>query len=320
MKKVIIILLVIAFILVIAYLGVGKYFYDFAINANSKKEFMESNPNLPSSRTVDSRAVDVSEQLDREFEKLHKPVEVTAVSKDKLQLKLHAYKYKNQEESHKWALLIHGYDNNSRGMIKWARNFYEQGYHVITPDLRGHGKSEGEYIGMGWHDRLDILLWIDKIIEEDPNAEIALFGISMGGAAVIMTSGEDLPSNVKVIVEDCGYTSAADVFTYQLDALFGLPEFPVLQAANTVTKLQAGYDIYEASAIKQVVKCKKPILFIHGDQDTFVPFKMMDELYNAATVEKEKLIVSGAEHGLSEPVDPELYWDTIWGFVNKYIK
>lgn len=47
---------------------------------------------------------------------------------------------------------------------------------------------------------------------------------------------------------------------------------------------------------------------------------MVDALYNAATVENEKLIVSGAGHGLSEPVNSELYWDTVWGFVNKYIK
>jgi hypothetical protein len=46
---------------------------------------------------------------------------------------------------------------------------------------------------------------------------------------------------------------------------------------------------------------------------------MVDEPYNAATVEKEKLIVSGAGHGLSEPVYPELYWDTVWGFGIKYI-
>lgn len=92
-----------------------------------------------------------------------------------------------------------------------------------------------------------------------------------------------------------------------------------MQAANTVTQLQAAYDIYEASAIKQVVKSKTPTLFIHGDQDTFVLFYMMEALYQAASVEKEKLIISGAGHGLSEPVNPELYRDTLWGFVNKYI-
>ena len=59
-----------------------------------------------------------------------------------------------------------------------------------------------------------------------------------------------------------------------------------MNAANMVTKLRAGYDLEEASAVKQVAKSKTPMLFIHGDADTFVPFEMLDEVYNAAKVEK----------------------------------
>ncbi len=40
---------------------------------------------------------------------------------------------------------------------------------------------------MGWHDRKDVLIWIQQILKKDPNAEIALFGVSMGGATVMMT-------------------------------------------------------------------------------------------------------------------------------------
>jgi fermentation-respiration switch protein FrsA (DUF1100 family) len=173
---------------------------------------------------------------------------------------------------------------------------------------------------MGWHDRKDMLLWIDKIIEIDPEAEIILFGVSMGGATVMMTSGEeDLPPNVKVIVEDSGYATVSDVFVYQLNDLFGLPPFPVMNAANTMTKLRAGYDLYEASAVDQVKKSKTPILFIHGDADTFVPYEMLDEVYSAATVDKDKLIIQDAGHGDAEKVDPVTYWNTVWSFVEKYI-
>ena len=41
----------------------------------------------------------------------------------------------------------------------------------------------------------------------------------MGAATVMMTSGEDLPSNVKVIIEDCGYSTVVDEFTYQLKSI-----------------------------------------------------------------------------------------------------
>ena len=65
---------------------------------------------------------------------------------------------------------------------------------------------------------------IQQILKKDPNAEIALFGVSMGGATVMMTSGEDLPSNVKVIIEDCGYSTVMDEFTYQLKRFIPLTE------------------------------------------------------------------------------------------------
>ncbi len=302
-----------------AYFGVGNYFYNFALKADDEKEFMEDNPNLEESIAVMAEVAEAAEVADNRFLTEYDSSVMSIVSNDKLQLNLQARLYENGADNHKWAIVVHGYTSSAEGMTRYIRNFYEQGFHVVAPDLRGHGNSEGEYIGMGWHDRLDMLQWIDEIIELDPDAEIALFGVSMGGATVMMTSGEELPANVKVIVEDCGYSSVSDVFVYQLDDLFGLPEFPVINAANTITNIRAGYDLYEASAVEQVAKSKNPILFIHGDQDTFVPYEMLDDVFEAAAVEKEKLIIKGAGHGEAEKVDPQNYWSTIWEFVGRFI-
>ncbi|KGR74385.1 alpha/beta hydrolase [Ureibacillus sinduriensis] len=318
-KRMTIVLSILAVGLGAAYIGVGNYFYNFALKANDEKEFMEGNPHLEESIAVVAEVAEAAELADSQFELQHEASAMSIISDDELQLNLHADYYANGSDNHKWAIAVHGYTGSADGMTRYIRNFYEQGFHVVAPDLRGHGRSEGEYIGMGWHDRLDLLKWIDEIISLDPDAEIALFGISMGGATVMMTSGEDLPSNVKVIVEDCGYSSVSDVFVYQLDDLFGLPEFPVLNAANTVTKMRAGFDLYEASAVRQVAKSKKPMLFIHGNQDTFVPYEMLDEVYEAANVEKNKLIIEGAGHGEAEKIDPDSYWNAVWSFVGKYI-
>ncbi|MFC0471358.1 alpha/beta hydrolase [Halalkalibacter kiskunsagensis] len=320
MKKTFIILGSIVAILVAVYGLVGNYFYNFALNAEREKEFLTGNPHLAESEAVLASVAEEAKIADELFKKHNEPSRLNIVSSDKLQLNLNGYLYEQESSDHKWAIVAHGYTDSAVNMTRYVRNFHEKGYSVLTPDLRGHGESEGKYIGMGWHDRKDMLLWIDKIIEMDSEAEIVLFGISMGGATVMMTSGEeDLPSNVKVIVEDSGYATVSDVFVYQLDDLFGLPEFPVINAANTMTKLRAGYDLYEASAVDQVAKSQTPILFIHGDADTFVPYEMLDEVYNAATVDKEKLIIEGAGHGDAEKVDPLTYWHSVWGFVDTYI-
>ena len=108
-------------------------------------------------------------------------------------------------------------------------------------------------------------------------------------------------------------------FKKELKTAFNLPSFPLLNAASLITDIKAGYNFKEASAINQVKKLKKPALFIHGDKDTFVPFSMLDEVYNAASCEKEKLVVKGAGHAKSSSVDPDLYWGTIKNFLNKYV-
>ena len=144
---------------------------------------------------------------------------------------------------------------------------------MFLPDLRGSGDSEGDYYGMGWLDRFDIISWIrDTILEEQPDADIILHGVSMGAATVMMTTGEALPPNVRVAVEDCGYTSVWEEFTIQLKKVYGLPQFPIMHIANGMAKRRAGYSFKEASSVEEVKKSKTPTLFIHGDVDTFVPF------------------------------------------------
>src|SRR5699024_1874718 len=129
---------------------------------------------------------------------------------------------------------------------------------------------------------------IDKIIERiGPDAEIVLHGLSMGGATVLMTSGEELPSQVKAIVADSPYTSVNDLFSYQLQRMFYLPSFPIIPTLNLVTKAKADYSLYEASALDQVQKTNIPILYMHGEADTFVPTKLTKDLYEQTKSEAD---------------------------------
>ncbi|WP_297994330.1 alpha/beta hydrolase [uncultured Clostridium sp.] len=291
---------------------VGNYFYNLALNPNTSKDIVFGTPEeaeATSGQVLDS---DVTWLLnDSNY------TDEYITSSDKL--KLHSYKVTNQNNSNKWVIAVHGYTSEGINMSTYAKHYYDNGYNVLIPDLRAHGLSEGNYIGMGWDDRLDIISWINYILNENPNAEIILHGVSMGAATVLMTSGEEIPSNVKAIVADCGYTSVWDEFAYQLDDLFSLPEFPILNVSSIVAKIRAGYFLGEASSLKQVKNSKTPILYIHGDKDDFVPYYMMEELYNATSSEKEMLTIEGAEHAKASEVDPETYWNTVNNFINKYM-
>ena len=304
---------IIAVIIVISLSLIGNYFYNLALNPTTPKDIVFGTPEEAEETSGQVLDSDISWLLNNS-----NYTDEYITSSDNL--KLHSYQIKNETSSDKWVITVHGYTSEGINMSSYAKKYYDNGYNVLIPDLRAHGLSEGDYIGMGWDDRLDIISWINYILNEDPNAEIILHGVSMGAATVLMTSGEEIPSNVKAIVADCGYTSVWDEFAYQLDDLFSLPEFPILNVSSIVSKIRAGYFLGEASSIDQVKKSKTPILYIHGDQDDFVPYYMMEELYNATSSEKEMLTIKGAEHAKASEVDPETYWTSVNNFINKYIK
>ena len=289
----------------------ANYFYNLALNPTTPKEAIFGTASGENS-DPDKEAAQKWLEEESGYTDIYK------MSYD--QLKLHAYQIKSPKPSDVWIIQVHGYMGSGKDMARCARVYHEEGYNLLIPDLRGQGESEGDYIGMGWVDRLDMLGWIDYLIEQDKDAQIVLYGVSMGGATVMMTAGEELPSNVKAIIEDCGYTSAWEEFAYLLETLFEIPNYPILPAASLVTKLRAGYGLLEASSIKQVAKSKTPILFIHGEEDTFVPFFMLDEVYNAANCEKQKLAVPGAAHAACAEIEPELYKQTVEAFLARYIK
>lgn len=306
-KKIVITLLI---VFLIGSIGVsslvGVFFYNLALNANYSKDIVYADHN-------DDKLRDNEKWLEKESNYTENYIE----SSDGL--RLHAYIVNQNESSNKWAIIVHGYGGSGKLMSAKAKYFYEMGYNVLIPDLRGHGKSEGEYIGMGWKDRLDIINWINFIIKANQNAEIVLHGTSMGAATVLMSSGEDLPSNVKAIIADCAYTSIWDAFNYELETYLNLPSSYILNVTNIVTQLKAGYSLREGSTLDAVKKSTVPILYIHGDSDKFVPYSMMNELYNATNSPKEKLTVEGAEHANSDLVAPFLYWLTIEDFVEQYV-
>ena len=298
-------------VILISAIGVGTFignlFYDIILNPKISKNIVYAD-NSNTQPTEDSKWLINESNYNDEY--------INSFDN----LKLHAYIVENKVKTNKWAIVVHGYAGNGELMSDRAKYFYEMGYNVLIPDLRGHGQSEGDYIGMGWDDRLDIISWVNYIIEENPKSEIALYGTSMGAATVLMTSGENLPSNVKAIISDCAYTSVLDEFKYELKTFLNLSYVPLINITDLITMIRAGYSFKEASAINQVKKAKVPILFIHGDRDKFVPYYMMNELYEATNSPKEKLTVEGAEHANSDLVNPYLYWLTVKDFLDLYIQ
>lgn len=233
--------------------------------------------------------------------------------------RLHAEVFTQKEPVSRWALICHGWTNWPEGMALYEKKYYELGFNVLVPYLDGHEKSERDRAGMGWSDRLNVVDWINHLVTLDPGCEIILHGVSMGAATVMMTTGEDLPDNVKCAVEDCGYTTVWDIGVEMLRYMIGLPVHPIIESARAVIKLRADYDIKTASSLTQLQKSKTPTLFLHGTQDDFVPYWMRDVCYDNCAAEKERVSIPDAAHANSATTHPELYWDSVISFISRYI-
>ena len=171
-------------------------------------------------------------------------------------------------DSDRWVILVHGYTANPHSMAKYGKYYHEKQFNMIYPCMRGHKNGCDHKISMGWLDRYDIIGWIYFILQRCPDAQIVLHGESMGAATVMMTVGEQLPSNVVCAVEDCGYTSVWDEFEYQIGELFHLPKYPFLPAGQFMTKFHGGIDFKEASE-------KSEIYLIFGKESTGIPGEIL---------------------------------------------
>ena len=219
----------------------------------------------------------------------------------------------NPSEAKGTAIVVHGYTDNHFVFLYLVRMYRDVlNYNVLFPDLQYHGYSEGDEIQMGWKDRLDLVKWVEVAHDLFQDDFMVLHGVSMGAATVMMTSGESLPDYVKCFVEDCGYSSVQGQFS-NISPL--LPK-ALITSASIVTRHEYGWSFKEADCRPALGRCEKPMLFIHGDADNFVPLAHMWESYNAKKKGyKEFWVAHGAVHANSFAKYPEEYTHKVSNFL-----
>lgn len=251
---------------------------------------------------------------------LSQPLEhITVRSRDGLTL--HGDFLPPPSPSDRIALCLHGYTGcGLSDCCSIAAFLHRQGYGCILVDHRAHGKSDGKYIGFGILDRYDCLEWLKYINERFGGGRILIYGISMGAATALMTAGfGNIPKNVGAIIADCGYTSPYEVFAHVLKKDYHLPEFPIMQITDKISRRAAGYGFGDYSSNDAVKVTDIPIMFIHGKNDNFVPTQMSIKNYNDCASPKELLLVDNAGHGASYYENTALYESRVKDFLGKYM-
>ena len=93
-----------------------------------------------------------------------------------------------------------------------------------------------------------------------------------------------------------------------------------MYTTSALSKLKYDWSFGEASPLEQVKKCRKPMLFIHGGNDDYVPTRMVYPLYEAKPAPKELIVFRNTAHAESYKDYPLEYERIIKRFVSRYFK
>lgn len=212
-------------------------------------------------------------------------------------------------------IMFHGYRGSAeRDLSGGVQRCFLLGRSVLLVDQRCSRRSGGEIITFGINEHRDCLAWAQFAAQHfGPDQKIILTGISMGAATVMMTADKDLPPNVIGILADCGYSSPKAIICKVIRDMKLPPDlgYPFVKLG---AKVFGHFDLEADSPEEALKHARVPVIFYHGEADDFVPCDMSRRNYEVCTSRKALITVPGAGHGLSYPVQPERYLETLKEF------
>ena len=233
-------------------------------------------------------------------------------SRDGLTLRGKYYEY---EKGAPLEIMFHGYKGNAeRDLSGGVERCFNLKRNTLIISQRAHGDSDGHVITFGYKERLDCLDWVDFAVKHfGKEQKIIITGISMGAATVLMAAGEPLPESVLCVLADCGYSSTREIICKIVREMH-LPTFLIYPLIRLGAIIFGGFDPNKSEPQEAVKRAKIPIIFVHGDNDEFVPAYMSQKMYELCPTEKAILMVEGAGHGLAFPKDQQGYYKAVGAF------
>lgn len=307
MVELYIVLAVIFALLIISFAFAYMIFYRVSVRKKPRKPDIKS---LFSQNKID---IVGEENMNLSFEWIEKHItgNICIESIDKLKLHCSLIEVEENTEAKGVVIVFHGYRSfGARDFCQQLPILHEAGYNIMLVDQRSHGKSEGKYICYGTKECNDAALWRKKASELYGNEmPIALFGLSMGGATVLMASGllEKADPQVKCIIADCPFYDAYGIIKHVLWKYNKIYPQPIIHFVNFWTRFLADFNMRAPSCVDMASKSALPILMFHGKKDKFVPTSCSVKIANELGDRVKLVLIEEAQHAESIYYEKELY-------------
>lgn len=199
-------------------------------------------------------------------------------------------------------VLVHGITYTRLGCIKYLPLFRQRGFNVLIYDQRYHGLSGGSNCTFGFYEQHDLRVALDWALAQlPPGGRVGTMGESLGAAVCLQHAASD--PRPAFVIADCSFADLNDLLRLRLRQDAGLPAFPFLPLASLIARLQAGFWFGQVSPLREAPQWKMPVLFIHGQQDHYIPPQHSRRLYAAKRYGLRRLFLApNAGHA-------ESYWN-----------
>ena len=195
------------------------------------------------------------------------------------------------EGSLKTVIIVHGIRDTLYGGVKYLNMFRARGFNVLLYEQRNHGRSGKKNTTFGYYEKYDLKAVMDwAMAQTAPGGVVGTMGESLGAAVVLQHSALD--QRVAFVIADCPYSDLTELLKFRMKMDFHLLPFPLLNLADFFCWLTTGMTFSKVSPIRDVARGEKPVFWIHGQNDTYIPPHMSVDMYHAKTHGVKKLFLA----------------------------
>ena len=225
-------------------------------------------------------------------------------------VKLHAYLFPSEQPSDRYVIIVHGYQSEVLECASLHYGYYHRmGYNVICPDNAATGESHGLHCGFIVYESENTLLWAQKLVSDyGQDIQIVLHGFSLGGTSALKCA--DAPSkNIVAIISDSGSADGALLLKKNLRVLY--------PAVRTMTAIIGNFSLKDCAATACVRNSLRPILLLHGEDDSLIDPQNTIALHSANTEKSTVTLLPGSGHVEGIYRDTEKYIDSVSSFLEQ---
>ncbi|RFU62299.1 alpha/beta hydrolase [Peribacillus saganii] len=286
-------------------IGIGMYFTNRVMYMKKKEE-----------RLIHKREISAKRLNLEEYESLPKK-ELTVPSK--FGYDLHC-EFVEPHTTNKWVIICHGVTENRFNSVKYMNLFLKRGFNAVIYDHRRHGKSGGTHSSYGYYEKFDLQAVIDELKKQKGSDIIlGIHGESMGAATALLYGGM-VEDGASFYIADCPFSNFRGQLIHRLKAEVPvLPSWMVLPIADRFLKLRAGWRIDDVAPIRFIKNIKSPVLFIHSQDDDFIPAEMTSRLFEEKEGPKKLYIAAKGAHAQSYNENPREYEKVIDEFLEELV-